>query len=225
MTFIPKNSIVLIEDIDCAFLPREELYSPHRSPFQTINPNCRVTLSGLLNILDGVGSEDGKIFFATTNHIDRLDAALLRPGRIDKKVQYKLATRKQALALFERFFPHSRFGHLMANGHDNHDKLCSSQLQLSQLGEEFVSGVPEYEFSTAQLQGYLLTYKMQPRDAASGIQEWVESERTAAREREAEAEAKRKLMAAAATKKLEQTPVTPDFVHTQIRCMSDIGVS
>jgi len=220
MSCIPKHSIVLIEDIDCAFLSREELASSPSRPwmgFRSMNPNSRVTLSGLLNTLDGVGSEDGKIFFATTNHIDRLDAALLRPGRIDKKIQYKLATKKQALALFERFFPHDRFGHLMANGHDSHGQTpnkpqsCFSQLELSQLAEEFVSGVPEYEFSTAQLQGYLLTYKMQPRDATSSIGEWVEWERTAALEREAELQARKELMADAALARSKQTPVLTAF--------------
>jgi chaperone BCS1 len=55
-----KHSLLLIEDIDCAFPPRDgadfEEDAPRRSS---------VTLSGLLNLIDGVNSEDGKLFFAT----------------------------------------------------------------------------------------------------------------------------------------------------------------
>jgi mitochondrial chaperone BCS1 len=70
---MPKHSILLIEDIDCAFPSREEeearemiVYPgmPHSPPYH-VPPRAAVTLSGLLNIIDGVGSEDGKIFFAT----------------------------------------------------------------------------------------------------------------------------------------------------------------
>lgn len=45
----------------------------------------RVTLSGLLNALDGVSSAEDRIIFMTTNYIDRLDKALIRPGRVDFK--------------------------------------------------------------------------------------------------------------------------------------------
>jgi mitochondrial chaperone BCS1 len=56
-----KHSLLLIEDIDCAFPRRDgaddfEEDAPQRSS---------VTLSGLLNLIDGVNSEDGKLFFAT----------------------------------------------------------------------------------------------------------------------------------------------------------------
>ena len=41
-----------------------------------------MTLSGLLNALDGVTSgESARLLFMTTNHADRLDPALVRPGR------------------------------------------------------------------------------------------------------------------------------------------------
>ncbi|KZP28813.1 AAA-domain-containing protein [Athelia psychrophila] len=175
MASIPKRSIVLIEDIDCAFRPRDEHASasgfPGFPPMMT--PSSGVTLSGLLNMLDGVGSEEGKLFFATTNHIDRLDPALLRPGRIDRKIQYKLSTQRQAAALFQRFFPASRFASLPPG---------PSALTLGQLGEQFAAGVPDHTFSTAQLQGYLLTCKMQPLHAAQGIGAWVEEELEAMRE-------------------------------------------
>src|SRR5882762_5941437 len=87
------------------------------------NGESRVTLSGLLNILDGVGSDDGRIIFATvrlqsfslfqsytsslcskTNHWESLDPALMRPGRFDVKVEYKLSTRQQARLLFHQLF-------------------------------------------------------------------------------------------------------------------------
>jgi chaperone BCS1 len=69
---IPKQAIFLIEDIDCAFLSREELDEMEEMPYfsyprktKSGQPMSQVTLSGLLNVLDGVGSDEGKIFFAT----------------------------------------------------------------------------------------------------------------------------------------------------------------
>uniref|UniRef100_A0A0E0JA66 AAA+ ATPase domain-containing protein n=1 Tax=Oryza nivara TaxID=4536 RepID=A0A0E0JA66_ORYNI len=49
----------------------------------------KVTLSGLLSFVDGLWSACGseRIFMFTTNHIDRLDPALIRPGRMDKHIE------------------------------------------------------------------------------------------------------------------------------------------
>jgi SpoVK/Ycf46/Vps4 family AAA+-type ATPase len=41
-----------------------------------------VTFSGLLNVLDGVASAEERILFMTTNHIERLDPALIRTGHL-----------------------------------------------------------------------------------------------------------------------------------------------
>lgn len=74
---IPKQSILLIEDIDCAFSSREEGDEAHNPPMAPeysamVTPygprrKSAVTLSGLLNVIDGVGSEEGKLFFATVS--------------------------------------------------------------------------------------------------------------------------------------------------------------
>lgn len=68
-----RNSILLIEDIDKAFIKREAKQE-------------KVSFSALLNLLDGALSKHGLIVIITTNHIDHLDPALLRDGRIDVKV-------------------------------------------------------------------------------------------------------------------------------------------
>ncbi|KAG8937612.1 hypothetical protein FRC04_010550, partial [Tulasnella sp. 424] len=104
----PPSCILLLEDIDCAFGSREaegDDDDPEK-PFNPFSYNSRrkVTLSGLLNVLDSVSSEEGRIVIATTNHIDKLDPALLRPGRMDLIVEYKLATRQQTIELFTRFY-------------------------------------------------------------------------------------------------------------------------
>ncbi|KAF8634293.1 hypothetical protein AX17_004246 [Amanita inopinata Kibby_2008] len=64
-----------------------------------------LSLSGLLNALDGVAAAEGRILFATTNHLERLDPALSRPGRMDVWVEFKNASKWQAEALFRNFFP------------------------------------------------------------------------------------------------------------------------
>jgi chaperone BCS1 len=63
-----------------------------------------VTFSGLLNALDGVASAEERIIFLTTNHVERLDEALIRPGRVDMTVRLGEATRHQIEQLWDRFY-------------------------------------------------------------------------------------------------------------------------
>lgn len=67
-------------------------------------PSAGISLSGLLNAIDGVASHEGRILIMTTNHPDKLDAALVRPGRIDRRVCFKLAMREQMTELFIRMY-------------------------------------------------------------------------------------------------------------------------
>jgi mitochondrial chaperone BCS1 len=67
-----------------------------------------VTLSGLLNVLDGFHAPENVIFVMTTNDMDALDPALLRPGRIDYKLFMGKAAESQKAELYRRFFPDAR---------------------------------------------------------------------------------------------------------------------
>jgi chaperone BCS1 len=63
-----------------------------------------VTFSGFLNALDGVASGEERIIFMTTNHAEKLDPALIRPGRVDLSVLVGDASPAQARMLFTRFY-------------------------------------------------------------------------------------------------------------------------
>lgn len=98
LTIIPRRTLVLLEDADAAFSNRR---------IQTDADGYRganVTFSGLLNALDGVASAEERILFLTTNHADRLDSALIRPGRVDMTVRLGEATRWQTGMLWDRFY-------------------------------------------------------------------------------------------------------------------------
>jgi chaperone BCS1 len=74
----------------------------------SLTGECRylssVTFSGFLNALDGVASGEERIIFLTTNHLDRLDPALIRPGRIDLTALIDNAVPEQARTLFTNFY-------------------------------------------------------------------------------------------------------------------------
>ncbi|PFH50261.1 hypothetical protein AMATHDRAFT_145587 [Amanita thiersii Skay4041] len=104
ITELPEHCIAIIEDIDAALT-------------QTLNrdaddddDNCqgfpvgRITLSGLLNALDGIGAQEGRLLFATTNKYLALDPALCRPGRMDVHIEFKLASKYQASELYKSFY-------------------------------------------------------------------------------------------------------------------------
>lgn len=85
--------LIAIQDVDAAFV--------HRNQAGGYN----LTFSGLLNALDGVASSEERIMFLTTNYRDRLDSALIRPGRVDMQVELSWASRSQIESMFLRFYP------------------------------------------------------------------------------------------------------------------------
>jgi len=86
---IPKGSIILFEDIDVAFAKRKNDSTteekPEMRPFFSQN---QITMSEFLNAIDGTYAPDGSIFVYTTNHLEKLDPALLRSGRVDVCLEF-----------------------------------------------------------------------------------------------------------------------------------------
>ncbi|KAF2717496.1 P-loop containing nucleoside triphosphate hydrolase protein [Polychaeton citri CBS 116435] len=63
-----------------------------------------ISLSGLLNAIDGVATHEGRVLIMTTNHPEELDPALVRPGRVDRRIEFKLAMKEQIRELFVRMY-------------------------------------------------------------------------------------------------------------------------
>jgi chaperone BCS1 len=110
---VPANSVLLFEDIDCMRsgktrepMPTNGDSTPEdKKGKESAAERTGVTLSGLLNVLDGFYAPTGMLFVMTTNRIEALDSALLRPGRIDYKLFLGAASDRQKIELYRRFFP------------------------------------------------------------------------------------------------------------------------
>lgn len=90
---IGKDCIVLIEDIDKAFNGRE-----------ATEDNKKVSFSAFINCLDGALYKHGAITIITTNHINKLDEALLRTGRIDLKVEIPKPSQREISEYLTLFY-------------------------------------------------------------------------------------------------------------------------
>nr|GEW23195.1 AAA-ATPase ASD, mitochondrial-like [Tanacetum cinerariifolium] len=101
-----SKSIIVIEDIDCSMDltgqrkndtkedEEESDRNTNRSkqpmkPKESDSSSSKVTLSGLLNFVDGLWSACGgdRLIVFTTNHVEKLDPALIRRGRMDKHIE------------------------------------------------------------------------------------------------------------------------------------------
>lgn len=68
---VPGGGIVVFEDVDCMF-----------------ENNNKLSMAALLNVIDGVTDSDGRIMIMTTNHLEKIDPALVRPGRCDRRYNF-----------------------------------------------------------------------------------------------------------------------------------------
>jgi chaperone BCS1 len=229
---LPRRCVVLLEDIDTAGLrrPAEELAKAEEDAAKEDKKNDKkespndwkvsdlakalkkegnddkkgISLSGLLNAIDGVASHEGRVLIMTTNVPESLDAALIRPGRVDLQVGFTNATREQAQELFVRMYEadpgrhqQAANGHVkangaangkllepVANGHtispDTQSAISSGDLDISVeelpgVAKEFAGKIPEGKFSPAEIQGYLLKRKKHPLKAVQEADNWVEA--------------------------------------------------
>ncbi|KAK0202345.1 P-loop containing nucleoside triphosphate hydrolase protein [Desarmillaria ectypa] len=228
MGHVPSRCILLLEDLDAAFTrsvsrdsnstgaPTTTTTTAGTSDNNnTNNDGSTLSLSGLLNSLDGVAAAEGRLLFATTNHIERLDPALSRPGRMDVWVNFTHATKWQAEGIFKCFFPFkpssvnsstppvaadtasdsSQKNLPGSKRKSTHQIPLLSEEEISELAKGFAEAIPEDEMSVAALQGYLLKNKTRPRECVEEVAEWVIQERETReklKKEKAEREAKEK---------------------------------
>ncbi|EKG19064.1 ATPase AAA+ type core [Macrophomina phaseolina MS6] len=226
---LPQRCIVLLEDIDSAGLLRDEksdtddtvdpnkkkeefsaetlakaLTTANRKQKQAEDNKQGISLSGLLNAIDGVATHEGRVLVMTTNHPEKLDDALIRPGRVDMQVEFSLATRDQMRDIFVRMYspdedahsPHSSRkqmpngrAKLVSNGAPkaNGNEMVAPKLpfstavpalsrdELRHLADEFAAQIPEGKLSPAEIQNFLLTRKKDPERALKEVEEWSQA--------------------------------------------------
>lgn len=229
---LPRRCVVLLEDIDTAGLTHTR-ENPNQNQDQATEdssgdtsprpnamgdpnknnmnnppqPTGRLSLSGLLNILDGVASQEGRVLIMTTNHLEKLDKALIRPGRVDMIVKFGLADKGMISAIFRAIYaplegddgpervenleldPDAR----KARAEEKAKRRAAEDARVEILAGEFAAKVPAYEFSPAELQGYLMRHKRDARAAVTNVEEFIETTRKDRKSKELkEAEEKRK---------------------------------
>ncbi|KAF1976644.1 P-loop containing nucleoside triphosphate hydrolase protein [Bimuria novae-zelandiae CBS 107.79] len=177
---LPQHCIVLLEDVDATAVHRKPDGSA--DPSQSVGPDGstdkKVSLSTLLNVLDGLASSQGRLLIMTTNHIERLDPALIRPGRVDMKVELYLADEDMINQLFFFVYNHpsktnirdDESGRIIPQPGEGAVDDC----ELLHLGQEFVAKVPKLEFSPAKILSFLLANKHSPRHAIANVVAWME---------------------------------------------------
>ncbi|KAF5244007.1 hypothetical protein FANTH_7920 [Fusarium anthophilum] len=150
-----------------------------------------ISLSGLLNAIDGVASHEGRILIMTTNKPELLDEALIRPGRVDVQVGFRNATSAQATELFCRMYEVSRTKpismsknpalpkdpggsiHSLVNTEGKETVLSIGELEKT--SEEFGQLIPDGMLSPAEIQGFLLKRKKSPQKALEEAPAWIEA--------------------------------------------------
>jgi ATP-dependent 26S proteasome regulatory subunit len=101
------NGIIIFEDIDCMsniVLDRELEYSREKTLTEVMEMDeDSLSLSFLLNLLDGSLSSDGSVFIMTTNYRERLDRALIRKGRVDVDIEMKCCDHYMVSEIYRDF--------------------------------------------------------------------------------------------------------------------------
>ncbi|KAH0420078.1 mitochondrial chaperone bcs1 [Colletotrichum camelliae] len=170
---LPQRCVVLLEDVDAVGTTQsreadaEESDSGSEVSRSSPKPRGTLSLSGLLNVLDGVASQEGRVLIMTTNHREHLDKALIRPGRIDKEIEFQLADAEVVRKLFCTVFEQSEEEVPNAKCREKRTE------EVRRLAVQFADVVPEVEFSPADILSFLLANRDSPSSALADAEGWV----------------------------------------------------
>jgi chaperone BCS1 len=120
--------MVVLEDVDA-------LFTHHREADYNWSS---LSFSGFLNSLDGLGAPDDVVIFMTSNHPERLDPAIMRPGRIDMKVEFKPPDRDVATRYFLTFYPDAKSA-AATFGASIGDRIAGRKISMAQLQHFFLA--------------------------------------------------------------------------------------
>lgn len=126
-----------------------------------------VTLSGLLNAIDGNASQEGRLLIMTSNNPEALDAALIRPGRIDKKVYFGNMSKSAGKSIYMRLIGRSALAH----------DAAFTMAEIEQYATEFADKIPADTFTPAQVQNFLQDCRADPLKALREVDAWVAENR------------------------------------------------
>ncbi|GMF81391.1 unnamed protein product [Aspergillus oryzae] len=205
---LPRRCLVLLEDIDTNEVTGRRSDESKKKR----KGNNKISLSALLNTIDGVAAQEGRVLVMTTNHQENLDPALIRPGRVDYQIEFKLANRNLMMQMFQNLFRDvlpSIDSHLEDSETDallltstaekvpllpaaDHalSRPESPEVDMEQLAATFAEKIPELTFSPAEVQGYLLCHKSSPLDAIAHVESWGEKTLEEKKKKDAETESK-----------------------------------
>jgi len=131
---MPGDCLFALEDIDSLYINREKSME-----------NNKISFSCILNFLDGMYSKTDQVTVITTNHLDKLDKAIIRPMRIDKIFKFSYCSKYQSETIFNIFFPESKI-------FDDIYKLIKNK-----------------KYTTAMLQKWFITYIYEPDELLNNI--------------------------------------------------------
>jgi chaperone BCS1 len=109
-TELPAHCVILLENIDAVNATQSRQCKPVKTNQDETSSSTKgksqgkVSLSALLNVLDSVSLQEGRVLIITTNHAERLDAALIRPSRVDMKLELKYINQDINARLFYALF-------------------------------------------------------------------------------------------------------------------------
>ncbi|KAK6371703.1 uncharacterized protein PV06_08286 [Exophiala oligosperma] len=202
ISHLPYRSMVLLEDIDSAGLTESNPQPAPPETGSTVRPRQPISFSCLLNAIDGVASPEGCVFILTTNHLDRLPPALIRPGRVDVSVEFGLAAKQQIKDLFIRMYSSEtdasaprpkklsdifpavdpKTSDSVEQPHRSNEASTLSprephttvDSELRSLADRFAQQVPAKAYNLASIQGFLLSHRYEPERAVHDIHDWLE---------------------------------------------------
>lgn len=129
---LPSNSILVIEDIDSNIVVHSRDHNDNQKTKHPLEELLKTNMSEVLNALDGIIDTSGRILITTTNHINKLDPAMLRPGRIDLSLEIGYVDSDAFIQFIKSFFPE-------VNPKETYKIV--NELTIAKLQQEVLSGL------------------------------------------------------------------------------------